>query len=112
MSLQAFGKRLAQLRRQKAADEERDIDRRDVAKAVNVSPSSVTRWENGEVYPGEETMQALASYFGVTPAWLRYGAGDRAAPAPTTSAAEVVAGPAPRRPRAAASPTKRQKGAR
>jgi transcriptional regulator with XRE-family HTH domain len=107
--LQSFGKRLAQLRREKAYLEECDIDRRDVAKAADASPSSVTRWENGEVWPGEETMTALAAYFGVNKSWLRYGEGEKR---PATATVEVVAGAAPRRPRAAESPTKRQKGAR
>lgn len=80
MSAQAFGKRLAQLRREKAVDDHRDLDRREVAKAIGASPSSVTRWENGEVFPGEDTLADLAKYYGVTRSWLRFGEGERTAP--------------------------------
>ena len=108
LTVKEFGRRLAQLRREKAVADHKDVDRRDVAKAVDASPSSVTRWENGEVFPGEDTMQALAAYFGVTPAWLRYGAGQRGAVAPI-EAEEPVAEPAPLS-REAARPKARRRG--
>lgn len=79
--VQAFGKRLAQLRREKAFREERDIGPIDVAKAVEAGQSSMSRWENGEVFPNDDTLGKLAGYYGVSRAWLRYGEGERV-PAP------------------------------
>lgn len=77
MSLQRFAKRLAQLRREKAALEERDIDHKAIAKAVGASVASVSRWESGEVFPGDAYLKKLAEYYGVTRAWLRYEEGER-----------------------------------
>lgn len=76
----AFGRRVAQERRHKAVAEERDIAQKDVAKALSVSESTVSRWEAGEVMPRDDVLTRLAKYFGVTPAWLRYGQEPRAAP--------------------------------
>lgn len=76
-----FGARLAQLRRQKAADEGRDIEKQTVAKAVGVSKASYGRYEAGLSMPDEEIMGKLADYFGVTRSWLHYGEGQRT-PAP------------------------------
>lgn len=70
---QEFGRRLAQERRHKAFVEARDIGQRDVAQAVDVSESTLSRWEAGEVMPRDDTLLKLARFFGVTPAWLRYG---------------------------------------
>jgi transcriptional regulator with XRE-family HTH domain len=76
---EGFGQRLAQERRLKAVREERDIDQKDVAAAVGTSPTNVSRWERGLVVPGDDNIQKLAKYFGVTPGWLRYGVGGREA---------------------------------
>ena len=70
---QGLGERIAQERRLKAAREQRDIDQRDVARAVGVSFGAVSRWESGETVPKDDAIAKLAKYFGVTPAWLRYG---------------------------------------
>lgn len=75
--VQAFGTRLAQLRREKAFMEERDIGPIDVARAVGVGQSSVSRWEGGEVFPNDESLTALAAFYGVNRAWLRYGEGEK-----------------------------------
>ncbi len=80
-TIKAFGLRLAQERRHKAVVDERDILKKDVAKAVGASESSVGRWEAGLIMPEEPMILRLAKYYGVTPAWLRYGTEPRQAPA-------------------------------
>jgi transcriptional regulator with XRE-family HTH domain len=71
--MQGFGERLAQERREKAARERRDIGQKDVAEAIGSSGPSVSRWESGVGMPSEAMIVKLATYFGVKPAWLRYG---------------------------------------
>lgn len=83
---QGFGERLAQERREKAARERRDIGQKDVAEAVGSSGPSVSRWEAGLGVPSDRMIGELARYFGVTPAWLRYGQEPRHAPAPELAA--------------------------
>lgn len=68
---------MAQERREKAARERRDISQRDVAEAVGTSGANVSRWEAGQAIPGEEFLAKLATFFGVSRAWLRYGEGER-----------------------------------
>lgn len=68
-----FGERVAQERREKAARDRRDIGQKDVAEAVRTTPATVSRWEAGLNMPDDAVLSKLASYFGVTPAWLRYG---------------------------------------
>lgn len=70
---QSFSDRLAQERRHKAVRDCRDVLKKDVAKAIGTSESSVGRWESGANMPDEDMIERLARYFGVTPAWLRYG---------------------------------------
>lgn len=110
--LQRFGERLAQLRREKAAHDRRDLEMKDVAKAVKTSLSNYSRYEAGLVKPRDEVLGRIADYFGVRRAWLIWGEGDRDAEA--TAAEDVVAGPAPpkRTSREAAKTTKRQTGSR
>jgi transcriptional regulator with XRE-family HTH domain len=57
--------------------------KKDVAKALSVSESTVGRWESGESMPDDDAMLRLARFFGVTPAWLRYGAAPREAVVPS-----------------------------
>lgn len=76
-----FGKRVAQERREKAARDCRDIGQNEVAKAIGAAGPTVSRWEGGLTMPGDRTIEKLAAYFGVTPAWLRYGQEPREAPA-------------------------------
>ena len=73
MTRESFATRVAQERRLKAVALRTDIDQLTVAKALKVAPATVSRWENGASIPDDETMNRLAAYFGVTPAWLRYG---------------------------------------
>lgn len=113
MKTKTLGQRLAQLRREKAAREERDIDQTEIAKAIGIGAKRqayISRWENGYVVPKDDVLKKLADYYGVTPGWLRYGEGDKV-PEPT-AVLDVVAGPKPRPSRVAASPTKRQRDVR
>lgn len=76
-----FGMRLGQERRRKGVEEHRDVYKRDVAKALGVAESTVGRWETGGgSWPRPAEFSALAAYFGVTEAWLRYGVEPREAP--------------------------------
>ena len=78
----AFGERLRRERRLKQARDDRDIPNQDIAETLGRSPSAVGRWLDGASMPRDENMLvALAAYFGVTPAWLRYGQEPREAPA-------------------------------
>ncbi len=79
-STQRFADRLAQERRHKSVVEQRDVLKKDIAKTLGVSASTVGRWEDGLAMPSDEMMLELARYFGVTAAWLRYGAEPREAP--------------------------------
>jgi transcriptional regulator with XRE-family HTH domain len=83
-SVRGFGGRVAQERRLKAARDRRDIGQDDVAEAVEATPPTVSRWEAGLTVPGDKKMERLAKYFGVTPAWLRYGQEPREAPEKTS----------------------------
>lgn len=70
---QEVAERLAQLRREKSAQERRDVMREEIAAAVGLSEVTYGRYENGKRKVPEEAIQALAEFFGVTPAYLRYG---------------------------------------
>lgn len=77
----AFGERLAQERREKAARERRDVTRTDVAEAVGLSSAAISNYELGKSRNiAEDIITRLAEYFGVRASWLRYGEGERAAP--------------------------------
>ena len=83
--LAAFGRRVSQERRHKGVREERDVMPSDIALALGVSLSTYLRWEAGAVWPREAAMKSLADYFGVAPAWLRYGVPLRETEVPTES---------------------------
>lgn len=70
----AFGERLRRARRLKAAREDRDIEQQQIAEDLGVDPATVARWLKGGSMPQTDRQLAeVAAYFGVTPAWLRYG---------------------------------------
>lgn len=107
---QRFGARLKQLRREKAANEERDVDQGEVAETVKETQSNYARWEGGRIPKELETVKSLAAFYGVNWLWLLHGEGPKLLDEPTATL-DVVAGPKPRS-RAAASPTKRQTSGR
>jgi len=55
-----FAKRLAMLR------EEKSMSRRDLAKALNISYSSVSKYETDVRFPDQETLKAIADVFQVS----------------------------------------------
>lgn len=107
--IKGFGERVSQERRQKGLDERRDVLKRDVARALGVSESTVGRWERGTLPDDPELLERLAAYFGVTAAWLHYGVGPREAPPSLddSAARESVTARADEKPAAA----KRRRGA-
>lgn len=75
--IRGFGDRVAQERRIKSVRDWRDVLKKDIAKALAVEESTVGRWEKGTI-PADDVLTRIAKYFGVTPAWLRYGQEPRA----------------------------------
>ena len=65
--------RLAQLRREKSARERRDVTQAIIAADNGIVPETYSRYENGRRKVPEEVVVALAKYYGVTPAFIRYG---------------------------------------
>jgi transcriptional regulator with XRE-family HTH domain len=49
----------------------------EIAEAVDVTVTAYSRWEGGKRVPQEDDIERLAKYFGVTPAYLRYGISPR-----------------------------------
>jgi len=59
-----FGKRLRDLRQEKG------LRQSDVARHLEVSSATVTRWENGKQQPDYLVLAKLAKFFGVTADYL------------------------------------------
>lgn len=59
-----FNEKLKKLRSQKG------VSQTQLANAIFVSRSAVAKWENGLGLPGEQSLKALADYFGVQPSEL------------------------------------------
>ena len=55
-----FNKKLQQLRKQKGLTQE------ELAEALYVSRTAISKWESGRGYPNIDSLKALARYFGVT----------------------------------------------
>ena len=66
-----FGTRLKALR------EEKGLTRTRLAEAIGSSITSVSNWETDAVVPSHKTVEKLAEYFIVFPAWLKTGKGPR-----------------------------------
>jgi transcriptional regulator with XRE-family HTH domain len=77
MKSRTLGQRLAQERRRKAYEEERDIEQSEIAAAAGVTQGSISRYEADATKPDDDTLARLADYFGVTRGWLRFGEGER-----------------------------------
>jgi transcriptional regulator with XRE-family HTH domain len=54
---------------------ERDIAGGEVARALGVNDSAISRWRNGKATPGLESMMALAEFLDVNPIALAVTAG-------------------------------------
>ena len=55
-----FNEKLQQLRKQKAMTQE------ELAEAIYVSRTAISKWESGRGYPSIDSLKALAKFFGVT----------------------------------------------
>ena len=55
-----FNKKLQELRKQK------NITQEELAKALFVSRTAVSKWESGKGYPGIDSLKAIATFFDVT----------------------------------------------
>lgn len=77
-----FGRRLRQLRREKSAREERDVEQGEVAKAVQDTQPNVARWERGRIPKDTATVKKLADFYGVQWIWLLHGEGEAYPPLP------------------------------
>jgi len=63
----SLGERLNKLIKDKG------ITKHKLAIDLDMPPSAVRNWINYNINPREHTLEKLAKYFGVHPAWLRYG---------------------------------------
>ena len=63
----SFAERLSALVR------ERGISYRELGRRIGVAHVSISKWIQGSASPSDENLEALAEYFSVTPAFLRYG---------------------------------------
>lgn len=72
-----FGKRLRQLRREKAYREERDVEQSEVAAATKETQPNIARFERGRIPRDEATVKRLAAFYGVNWIWLLHGEGEK-----------------------------------
>lgn len=56
--------------RLKMARDNKGFSKAEVAKALNIAPSSMTYYEQGKAIPSIDKLYALADYYGVTMDWL------------------------------------------
>lgn len=59
--------------RLRALMSERDISMRELGRSIGASHVSVGKWLNGIQDPSDENLEALADFFQVTPAFLKFG---------------------------------------
>ena len=55
-----FNEKLQQLRNQKKITQE------ELAKAIYVSRTAISKWESGRGYPSIDSLKALSKFFGIT----------------------------------------------
>lgn len=78
-----FGRRLRQLRREKSAREERDVEQAEVAQAAKDTQPNVARYERGRIPRDESVTKRLAAFYDVNWIWLLHGEGDKHLPSTT-----------------------------
>lgn len=104
---QLFGRKLRQLRREKSALEERDVEQSEVANAVGETQPNIARYEKGRFPKDEKVTRKLAALYGVSYPWLRLDEG------PKYLDAEIrIADPTREPARASARPKKPASGGR
>lgn len=59
-----FGKTLRELR------ESRRLKQRELAKAIYISPSAISQYENGRTRPSRDNLETIAKYFNVSTDYL------------------------------------------
>jgi transcriptional regulator with XRE-family HTH domain len=77
---QEFGRKLKQLRREKSAHEERDVEQSEVADAIDETQPNLARYERGRFPKDEAVTKRLAAYYRVNYAWLRLNEGEKRPP--------------------------------
>ena len=55
-----FNEKLQQLRKQK------EITQEELAEAIYVSRTAISKWESGRGYPSIDSLKALSEFFGIT----------------------------------------------
>lgn len=73
MAASGFGRRVRQARLQLAARMGEEVSQSELARLLDVQPSTVQRWEAGAKQPSFETVEHLARVLGVSPAYLAFG---------------------------------------
>ena len=79
--------------RLKALLEERKISMRELGRRIGTSHVTVGKWLSGIQMPSDENLEALAEYFHVTPAFLRFGDTSLSCPQTLEPNADVVSIP-------------------
>lgn len=79
--------------RLKALLEERKISMRELGRRLGTSHVTVGKWLSGIQMPSDENLEALAEYFHVTPAFLRFGDTSLSCPQTLEPNADVVSIP-------------------
>lgn len=73
MGASGFGERVAQARREMSARLRRDVRQMDVARALGVTHTAVSRWESGDKVPDVNTIERLAAFYGLRAGYLAFG---------------------------------------
>ena len=79
--------------RLKALLEDRKISMRELGRRIGTSHVTVGKWLSGIQMPSDENLEALAEYFHVTPAFLRFGDTSLSRPQTLEPNADVVSIP-------------------
>lgn len=59
---------------------EQGINQSELAKALTISPASVSSWFSGKTKPSSQSIDQICSKFGYNPDWLRTGEGEKSEP--------------------------------
>jgi transcriptional regulator with XRE-family HTH domain len=70
-----FPERLAEARRLRGLELKKDLSQAEVGRAMEVKRATANGWEAGTGQPPAATMEKLAKYLNVNPAWLILGVG-------------------------------------
>jgi transcriptional regulator with XRE-family HTH domain len=75
-SIDGFGDRLADARRERGKARRKDLSKAELGRAVGKGRSNVSAWEKGDYFPPAPIMQELADVLGVNRPWLFFGVGE------------------------------------